>query len=184
MSLFLVGLVLFALSFGLLFSPLFVRLPSSFAFGEHLIQSEEQAGEWSHPKVLLFYDLDKPDCSSCDLHLWRMAYYFFQFEKAGARVFGVVQGLRNGSAQRDESLHFPWPVVYDLSGRVARFYGVEGAATTQPTVVVLDGQGRLLLRLQPSETEDRIEADVLTTIIAASRRDPLDVKVSVATELK
>jgi len=167
-----------ALALGFVVLPSFLSAPVTLSPKVAPPPSMEEAVVEAPPRVLLFYDLSQPDCSACDLHLWRLAYYSFQFEAAGAEVFGVVNGLRNGSTQRDESLAFPWPVVMDLSGRLARTYGVVRAEDTAPTIVVLAGDGRVLMHLRPKDALDRFEGDVLTTIIAATQKAPLDDKVS------
>jgi len=129
-------------------------------------------------QVLVFYDPSRTDCVSCDLQTWRMALYSPDFTTAGAEVKGVAGGLRHGAPQLDEKLPLPWPVVYDLSGSLAEYYGVryDGA----PTVVVIDGDGRVRYRATPSRAADRVEADVLTTIFAVEQDIPTDADPAIA----
>ena len=121
------------------------------------------------PRVLVFFDPSRTDCVQCELHVWRFAYYTFQFQRAGAEVIGVAAGLRSGVAQLDSKLALPWETLYDLSAQLQRFYGVKWDANPNPVVSVVDSHGDVLYRGQPQDVDDRLEGNVLTTVLAAQR---------------
>ena len=125
-------------------------------------------------RVLVFFDPSHVTCAECSLHTWRFAYYTEAFREAGAEVFGIAGGLRDGLPQIDPELPLPWEMVYDLSGRLADLYGVYESDNLNPTVVIVEGDGRVLYRGQPRGYDDRVEGDVLTTLQAVKLGMPLD----------
>lgn len=129
-----------------------------------------EQGASQAPRVLVFYNPSGTrECIECQLHALRFAYYAYAFEQAGAEVLGVVGDLHEGSASLDPNLALPWQTVYDLSGGLAEFYGIERRRNPNPTIVVLDGAGLVRYRGQPRGVDDRIEGEVLTSIAAAVR---------------
>lgn len=131
--------------------------------------TQSETPDSNQTRVLVFFDPSRTDCVQCDLHVWRFAYYSFQFQNAGAEVIGVAAGLRDGLAQLDSKLPLPWETLYDLSAQLRHFYGVKWDTNPNPVVLVVDAHGDVLYRGQPQDLEDRLEGNVLTTILAAQR---------------
>jgi peroxiredoxin Q/BCP len=93
------------------------------------------------PVVLVFYPGD--DTPGCTAQLCELRDAWKALEAAGAAVYGVNPAGEARHRGFVEKYHFPFPLLVDRGGRIARMYRCGLWLLVRRTVYVLDAEGRV-----------------------------------------
>lgn len=92
--------------------------------------------------VLIFYPGD--DTPGCTKQLCSARDSYGDYEKAGARVFGVNPAAADSHEKFRKKFSYPFPLLVDTDGKMIRDYGCRGVAgITTRTVYVIAKDGTI-----------------------------------------
>ncbi|MCX8196530.1 MAG: peroxiredoxin [Acidilobaceae archaeon] len=107
-------------------------------------------------KVVVLYFYPKAMTSGCTREGLRFNELLEEFEKLGARVYGISTDSVEDNRKFAELQGFRFRLLCDVGGSAARAYGVykEGSGTAERVTFVIDEQGRVvevLRNIRPAE---------------------------------
>src|SRR5690606_15466041 len=106
-----------------------------------------------HYVVMIFYPGNNTPV--CTAQLCSIRDSWGQFEKVGAKVFGINQAKSSSTASFAEKHDFPFPLLVDNSGELTRNFGCRTwFGFIKRTVYVIDKEGKIIFaeRGKPSNS--------------------------------
>ena len=91
--------------------------------------------------VLIFYPRDETPV--CRAQLCEFRDSFATVTAAGAQVFGINPGSNKSHTQFRDKLQLPFPLLVDVTGKVAEQYRAKGFLWPIRTVYLVGGDGRI-----------------------------------------
>lgn len=104
--------------------------------GQHLSLHELRG----QPVILVFYPMD--NTPGCTIQLCALRDQWGRLKEHEVAVLGINPGNLDSHEKFARQHHYPFPLVVDENGEIARRYGVKRTmGVNQRTVFVLDGEG-------------------------------------------
>ena len=107
--------------------------------------------------VLVFYPGD--DTPGCTRQLCAIRDDYAQFQKRGAKVFGVNPADQESHARFIQKQGYQFPLLVDEGQKVAELYGAKGL-TVKRTVFVIDTAGKIVFAKQGMPPDSEILAAI------------------------